>query len=341
MKAALLYGVGDLRVEEVPRPVAGPGEVVIEVRGSGVCPSDIRSFTGAGSSKAPWTPGHEVAGTIVETGPEVDAPWDVAARVVLDWRGVCGGCRQCRRGAANFCEAVIKYPIAGFAQYTKMPVTQLRIIPDEVSFEAASFCEPLACVLNAHRAIPIEPAADVLVLGSGPIGLLHTQVALRRGARVIVADRIPERLKVAGQLGAHDVVQVGDDGGLDEIRKLTDGYGPDALIVTVGAPAAIESAFRMAGKNAVVNLFAGTHPKGSVSLDPDVPHYDQVTINGSHDFSPGDFSTALRMLRFGLVDPALLISHRFPLTAVKDAFEMTMSQKGLKSVITPSEASEK
>ncbi|GAA3646462.1 zinc-dependent dehydrogenase [Nonomuraea antimicrobica] len=339
MKAALLYGVGDLRVEEVPRPVAGPGEVVVEVRGSGVCPSDIRSFTGAAASKAPWTPGHEVAGTIAETGPGVGFPWVAGARVVLDWRGVCGVCRQCRRNAANFCESVVKHPIAGFAQFTKMPVTQLRIVPDEVSFEAASFCEPLACVLNAHRAIPVEPAADVLVLGSGPIGLLHTQVALRRGARVIVADRLPERLAVAERLGAHDVVQVGDDG-LDEVRDLTDGYGPDAVIVTVGAPAAIESALGVAGRNAVVNLFAGTHPKGSVRLNPDVPHYDQVTINGSHDFNPGDFSTALRMLRFGLVDTGPLISHRFPLSAVKEAFEMTMSQKGLKSVITPSEASE-
>jgi L-iditol 2-dehydrogenase len=322
-----------MRVEEVPDPSPKPDEALVRIRASGVCPSDIRSYTGAKAVKEPWTPGHEIAGVIFALGEGTPGPWAVGDRVSVDWRGVCGTCRQCRRGAANFCENVISYPIAGFADFTTMPVQQLRRLPEEVSFEAASFCEPLACVLNAHRSIPIDLGADVLIVGAGPIGLLHTQVAASRGARVIVLDKIAARLGVARSCGAHDVVLAGDDGGAGTVRSLTDGYGPEAVIVTVGIPSVIESALTMAGRNATVNLFAGTHPKGSIALNPDIPHYEQVSINGSHDFSPHDFSTALRLLQFGIVDTAPLVSHRFDLADITEAFETTRSQTGLKSII--------
>ena len=333
MRTARLYAAGDLRVEEVPDPVPGEGEAVVRIHASGVCPSDIRSYTGVKAVKHPWTPGHEIAGVVTALGPQAPAPWAVGDRVAVDWRGVCGRCRQCERGASNFCENVISYPIAGFADFTAMPLRQLRRLPDEVSFEAASFCEPLACVLNAHHAIPVRLGADVLVVGAGPIGLLHTQIAARRGARVIVLDRLAERLDVARRCGAHDVVVAGDDGGAAEVRRLTGGYGPDAVIVTVGIPEVIQTALTMAGRNATVNLFAGTHPKGTIAVNPDIPHYDQVSINGSHDFTPYDFSTALRLLRFGMVDVAPLVSHRFDLADITKAFETTRSQTGLKSLI--------
>lgn len=333
MRAARLYAAGDLRVEQVPDPKPGAGEALVRIHASGVCPSDIRSYTGVKPVRRPWTPGHEIAGVIAELGPDAPEPWAVGDRVAVDWRGVCGRCRQCERGAANFCENVVSYPIAGFADFTAMPLRQLRRLPDEVSFDAASFCEPLACVLNAHHAIPVPLGADVLIVGAGPIGLLHTQVAARRGGRVVVLDRIAERLETARACGAHDVVLAGDDGGAAEVRRLTGGYGPDAVVVTVGIPGVIQTALTMAGRNATVNLFAGTHPKGTIAVNPDIPHYDQVRINGSHDFTPYDFSTALRLLRLGMVDVEPLISHRFDLADITKAFETTRSQAGLKSLI--------
>jgi L-iditol 2-dehydrogenase len=335
VKAALLYGPGDLRVEEVPEPSARAGEAVIAVTSSGVCPSDIRSYVGvvAGKPKPAWTPGHELAGHITALG---DGPTDgfaVGDRVVVDWRGVCGRCHECRRGAANFCENLIKYPVAGFADYTRMPLTQLHKVPAGLSLDAASFCEPLACVVNAHRAIPVPLGSNVLVIGAGPIGLLHTQVAGSRGARVIVADMRTERLAVAGKLGAHDVVDASAGDARQAVLELTEGRGADAVIVTVGVPAVISSAFGMVARNGTVNLFAGTHPKGAIELNPDVPHYDQVAITGSHDFIPNDFATALRLLQFGIVDVEPLISHRFPLASIVEAFETTRDQLGLKSII--------
>lgn len=342
MKAALLYGPGDLRVETVPDPSPDRGEVVVKVTASGVCPSDLRTYTGSSAgTRSPWTPGHEVAGVVTEVGREVSPEFTAGTAVVLDWRGVCGVCRECRRGAANFCESLIKYPIAGFAEYTAMPAAQLRVLPPGLPAEAACFAEPLACVVNAHRAIPLPHLGDdVLVIGSGPIGLLHTQVARARGARVIVADTRADRLETAKRVGAHDVVLVGpvtgaqgDQAEQDTVLELTEGRGADAVIVTVGAPAVITSALGMAARNGTVNLFAGTHPKGIVELNPDVPHYDQVSITGSHDFAPADFTSALRLLRFGMVDTAPLITHRFGLDDVRAAFEATAAQVGLKSII--------
>jgi L-iditol 2-dehydrogenase len=337
VKAARLYGQHDLRIEELPDPQAASGEAVVAIGASGVCPSDIRSYTGTGGAgRDPWTPGHEVAGTITALGDGADDGFVVGDRVVLDWRGVCGRCHECARGAANFCERLVKYPIAGFATATVIPTAQLRHVPDGLSLEAASFCEPLACVVNAHRQLPIMLTSNVLVLGAGPIGLLHTQVARSRGARVIVADLKAARLAVAGRLGAHDLVDASTADTREAVLSLTEGRGADTVIVTVGAPAVISSAFGLVARNGAVNLFAGTHPKGIVELDPDVPHYDQVAITGSHDFIPNDFSTALRLLRFGLVDVAPLISHRFSLDSVVDAFETTRSQVGLKSLIVAS-----
>ncbi|MEO3860004.1 zinc-binding dehydrogenase [Acrocarpospora sp. B8E8] len=331
MKAALLYGHNDLRIEDVSEPRAGTGEAVVAIHASGVCPSDIRSYTGSGAAKrAPWTPGHEVAGVISELGEGPTGGFAEGDRVVLDWRGVCGRCHECTRGAANFCENLVKFPIAGFAEATVLPVTQLRKVPDGLSLEAASFCEPLACVVNAHRQLPMPLTCNVLVIGAGPIGLLHTQVARSRGARVIVADLKPERLETARSLGAHDTIEGSDR---EAILNLTEGRGADVVIVTVGAPAVISAAFELVARNGAVNLFAGTHPKGVVELNPDVPHYDQVAITGSHDFIPHDFATALRLLEFGLVDVAPLISHRFSLDSVADAFETTKQQKGLKSLV--------
>ncbi|WP_061295048.1 alcohol dehydrogenase catalytic domain-containing protein [Herbidospora cretacea] len=339
MRSALLYGHNDLRVEEVADPVAGEGQAVIRIHASGVCPSDIRSYTAATAAKRdPWTPGHEIAGVVTALGSGDTGDLQVGDRVAVDWRGVCGRCHQCARGAANFCENLVKHPIAGFADATVMPVRQLTKLADGVGFEAASFAEPLACVVNAHRALPLPLTENVLVVGAGPIGLLHTQVAGARGGRVIVTDMKTDRLKVASELGAHDVVEAANQ--KEAVLDLTDGRGADVVIVTVGIPAVIEAAFGLVAKNGAVNLFAGTHPKGAIALNPDVPHYDQVAINGSHDFIPNDFATALRLLRFGQVDVAPLISHRFPLDAVAEAFETTKQQLGLKSLVVSEVARE-
>lgn len=337
MKAARLYGPADLRVEEVPDPNLGVGEALIRIDTCGVCPSDVRSYVapkidGSTATRPPWVPGHEVAGTVIAIDGN-STTIEVGTRVAVDWRQVCGWCHFCRRGAQNFCLNLVKLPIAGFSNFTTMPLAELHRIPEGLSQEAASFCEPLACILNAHRGIDIPTGSDVVVIGSGPIGLLHTQVALKRGARVIVIDMRADRLDLALQLGAHAAIDASKHDVEDAVLSLTDGIGAHAVILTVGAPSVIESALRLAAKGGIVNLFAGTHPPSTITLSPDLPHYDQVSLTGSHDYVPGDFSTALRLLTHRIVVTDPLVSRRFALDQIVTAFDTTIKQEGLKSLI--------
>jgi L-iditol 2-dehydrogenase len=337
MKAARLYGVRDLRVEDLADPEPGPGEALIRISSCGVCPSDLRSYLGAGRGMSlPRTPGHEWAGTVIELGEATDdSPIKVGDRVVADWRYVCGHCYECRRGVFNYCENLRRGVRGGFAELGAAPLSQLRIVPDNVSFEEASFSEPLACIVQAHSYTQIALGDDVAIVGAGPIGLLHLQVALHRGARVIVSDPIASRLEKARELGAHDVIDASATNPVDRVKELTAGRGANAVIVAVGAPDPIRQGLEMAAINGWVNLFAGTYPATEIPVDPNLIHYRQLRVTGSHDFTPHHFTTALRLIQFGIVRVKPLISHRFELDDVKDAFETTAGRHGLKSIVFP------
>jgi L-iditol 2-dehydrogenase len=357
MRAARLYGVRDLRVEEVEDPQAGPGEALIRIRACGVCPSDIRSYvgthTGAVGTSLPRTPGHEWAGEVVALGrpgaggegaapdtatgddQDVGSQFEVGDRVVADWRYVCGRCYQCRRGVFNYCERLRRGVRGGFAEYGVAPLSQLRHIPAHISFEEASFCEPLACVVNGNEMTPMRLGDDTVVVGAGPIGLLHLQLARARGARVIVCDPLPSRLETARALGAHDVVAAVGEAAVAQVRALTEGRGADAVIVAVGAAEAVRQGLAMAAINGTVNAFAGIYPASDFPFDPNLVHYRQVRLTGSHDFTPHHFSTALKLIRHGIVDVAPLISHRYDLDGTAEAFELAAGRRGLKAMVEP------
>lgn len=345
MKVARLYGVRDLRVEEAEDPVPGPGEALIRIHACGVCPSDLRSYTGARASSGPThlprTPGHEWTGVVSALGETANASVAESAaikvgdRVVADWRYVCGRCYQCRRGVFNYCENLRRGVRGGFAEYGVAPLSQLRLIPDNVSFEEASFCEPLACVMNGNSAVPMALGDDAVIVGAGPIGLLHLQLARNRGARIIVSDPIAARLEQAMALGAHDVIDASAADPVARVKALTQGRGADAVIVAVGAADAIRQGLEMGAINGRVNFFAGTYPPVDMPMDPNLIHYRQLVVTGSHDFTPHHFTTALKLIQFGIVRVEPLISHRFPLDEVRDAFEVTAGRRGLKSMVLP------
>jgi L-iditol 2-dehydrogenase len=345
MKAARLYGVRDLRVEEVSEPTPGPGEALIQIHACGVCPSDLRTYLaprpGSGGISLPHTPGHEWAGVVVAlgepTGSGVRAGMrpaiEVGQRVVADWRQVCGECYQCRRGVFNYCENLQHGVRGGFAGYGIAPLGQLRAIPDNLSFEEASFSEPLACVIQAHDYTEISLGNDVVIVGAGPIGLLHLQIARQRGARAIVSDPIAARLEKARELGAHDVIDASATDAVTRVKELTEGRGADAVIVAVGGAEPIQQGLDMAAINGWVNAFAGTYPSAEMAVDPNLIHYRQLRFTGSHDFTPHHFTTALKLIQYGIVRVAPLISHRFALDEVREAFETTANRRGLKSMV--------
>jgi L-iditol 2-dehydrogenase len=355
MKAARLYGTRDLRVEQIDDPSPGPGEALIRIEACGVCPSDVRGYTGARhgiGGALPRTPGHEWTGVVEARGPALDegdvgpsvrvdesrggASISVGDRVVADWRYVCGRCYQCRRGVFNYCENLRRAVRGGFAQLGVAPLSQLRRIPDNVSFEEASFTEPLACILNAHSGTRIDVGDDVVIVGTGPIGLLHTQLALRRGGRVIVSDPIAARLETAREFGAHDTIDASAVDPIERVKELTDGRGADCVIAAVGAAEPIRQALQMGAINGRVQLFAGTYPPTELPFDPNLVHYRQLVVTGSHDFTPHHFTTALKLIQHGIIKVAPLISHRFGLDDVQEAFETTASRRGLKSMVLTS-----
>jgi L-iditol 2-dehydrogenase len=340
MRAAMIHGPGELRIDEVPRPEPGPGQVLIRIRACGVCPSDVRSYTGERkSSQYPRGVGHEWCGDVVAVGAdagthEVGGGFAVGDRVAPDWRVVCGRCYYCRRGIFNYCQNLAHGQVrGGFAEYGVAPTTNLRRIPDNVSYHAACFTEPLACCQNGISKNNIRFGDDVVIVGAGQIGLMHLQLARHLGGRVIVCDTLEARLAKAAELGAHAVVNVAAGDAVARVMDLTEGRGANAVVVAVGAPPAIELGLQVAGICASVNLFAGTYPPATLPLDPNLVHYKQLSLVGSHDFTPHDFTTALKLLATGVVKVEPLISHVLPLEETERAFRMVADRQGLKLMV--------
>lgn len=330
---AVLYGPNDIRIEK--RYVScDDDQALIRIRACGVCPTDVRSYTGLRRVGGyPRTLGHEWVGEIVETGKNF-VGYKVGDRVAADWRVVCGNCYFCRRGIFNYCQNTRGEKVrGGFAEYGVAISSNLRLIPDNLSFEEATFAEPLACCINGNRRSNISFGDDVLIIGCGPIGLLHVQLSKRSGARVIACDPIRDRLEKARQLGADDVISPEQGDVRDKIIEMTGGRGVNSVIVAVGSPETAKLAIEVACISGTVNFFAGTYPPGTIELDPNIVHYKELSITGSHDFTPHDFSTALKLIEHGIVNVQTLITHTIPLNEIALAFDTVAQRKGLKVVV--------
>jgi L-iditol 2-dehydrogenase len=258
----------------------------------------------------------------------------VGDRVVPSWRVVCGSCHYCTRGMHNFCENLQRGRVrGGFAEYGVAAASSLLKIPETVSYQQASLCEPVACCINGSLDSDIQFGDDAVVIGAGPIGLIHLQLARHSGARVFVSDLISERLHKAEELGADALIHAAEEDAVERVKELTGGYGADVVIVAVGAPRALKQALDMAGACGTINYFAGTYPPTTLEIDPNLIHYRQIRLTGSHDFTPFHFRTALRFIETGTVQVAPLTSHELPLEQVKQGFDIVADLQGLKVVI--------
>ena len=336
MRAAHLYSVGDLRIEDVERPIiSSDDEVLIRIHACGICPSDLRAYTGLRKPfrPPPYIPGHEWTGRIVAVGEGVEG-LSVGDRVVPSWRVVCGQCYYCIRGRHNCCENLQRGRVrGGFAEYGVAPAESLLKIPEQVSYQEASFCEPVACCINGSLDSNIGFGDDVVILGAGPIGLIHLQLAQHAGGRVFVSDLIPERLEKAMELGADGVIQASQEDAVQRVKDLTRGYGANVIVVAVGAPSALRQGLEMVAMGGTVNYFAGTYPPTTLDIDPNLIHYREIRLTGSHDFTPYHFRTALRFIETRTVKVEPLISHSLGLEQVKEGFDIVAKREGLKVVI--------
>ncbi|MGJ6961700.1 zinc-dependent dehydrogenase [Streptosporangium sp. G11] len=343
MKVARFYAPGDIRVEEAPEPVTGPGEIKIRVRNCSTCGTDAKILKhGHHHIRPPRVMGHEIAGEVVEA---VDAGgWAPGDRVQVIAAIPCGTCEECRRGRMTVCpnqESMGYHYDGGFAEYMIIPAKVLAVdgvnrVPDEIGFAEASVAEPLACVLNGQELARVGEGDDVVIMGSGPIGCLHVRLARARGAaRVFLVDINAARLEMAARLVHPDAVVHGEDV-VEQVLKLTDGRGADVVITAAASGAAQEQALRMAARQGRISFFGGL-PKDNpiIRCDSNLVHYRELTIVGANGSSPAHNARALRLIADGSVPVADLITHRLPLAEVLEGIDIVSRGEAIKVTIEP------
>lgn len=343
MLAARLYGKQDLRVEQVPIPHAGPGELLLRVRAAAVCGTDLRMYQNGAKGvdeSHPLVPGHEFAGEIEELGEGVTG-WQIGQPVSVAPNIGCGTCPQCVAGHQHHCktmQALGVHQDGGFAEYVRIPAAAVRMgnvtpIPAGLSFEAAAACEALSCVYSAYERYRITPGDCMVIIGAGAIGLMHAMLGLLSGAGlVIMNDLSPQRLEQCTQIESR-LVPVADN--LEaEVLRLTHNEGADVVITACAAPAAQQAAFGLGALDGRICFFGGL-PKNKqvVSLDTNVIHYRQLTVFGTTRASLSQYRHALNLLGRGLLKIDPILTHRFQLDDIGQAFENTAGSVGLKQVI--------
>jgi L-iditol 2-dehydrogenase len=345
--AAVYHGPNDMRLEQVPEPSVGPGDLLVKVSAAGICGTDLRIVRGD-HRKLPVgairIPGHEVVGTIEKVGAEVKAL--AVGQVVFIAPNIgCGHCRQCVLGSTNLCENLEAVGITldgGFAEFMRVPaaaVLQGNVMPlnQDVDPAAAAMIEPFACVLRGQDAIQIHPGEVILVMGAGPIGVMHVKLARLRGVgRILVSEPVQRRAAQVSRMGADRVVNPAEEDLAAIVAEETRGQGADVVIVAAPVHSAQESALHLAGVGGRI-LFFGGLPKDrpKIAFDSNLVHYKELVVTGTTACSTGDCLRATEIVNSGQVDLSDVVSHRFPLAAAADAFAAAESRDSLKVILEP------
>ena len=336
----MYYNNQDVRLEEMPVPAVGPGELLLRVEASGLCGSDVMEWYRV--EKAPLVLGHEVAGAVAQVGEGVERHKE-GDRVVVTHHVPCNACRYCLSGHHTVCDTLrqTSFDPGGFAEYLRVPAINVDRgvfpVPPEVSFEEASFAEPLACVLRGQKRANLQPGQSVLVLGSGLAGMLHINLARALGAgRIVATDMIDYRLEAALRFGA-DVAFSGKEDVPARLRQANDGRLADLVIVCTGAPPALLQALQSVDRGGTVLFFAPTEPGVSVPVSVnDVFFRNDVTLTTTYAGSPADLATALELIGTGRVRVGDMISHRLGLAEAGLGFNLTAeAQSSLKVIVQP------
>jgi L-iditol 2-dehydrogenase len=350
MQAVVYRGVNDLRVETVPVPAIGPGELLVKIATCGVCGTDLKKIH-TGSHSAPRIFGHEMAGTIVKVGQGV-TQYALGQRVMVHHHVPCGECYYCRKQTFAQCLVYKKVGATagfepsggGFAEYIRVMdwiVAHGGVvrIPDGVPFEQASFIEPLNTVLKGVKLLNLAADETVLVIGQGPIGLMLAALSRRTGARVLTSDFYPERHAIAAKFGLHEPIHAGTENVIERVKAATEGRGADAVILAVGSNALIQTAMDVVRHGGKVMLFAQTQ-HGEATFDPGAVCMDEKTLLGSYSASTAILGEVTDLVFGGYrngFDLTQLISHRFPLDQAAKAIEVASHPQGdsMKIMIEP------
>ena len=335
MRAAVYRGINDVRVETVPVPKIGAGEILIKVASCGICGTDLKKIH-TGSHSAPRIFGHETAGTVVATGAGVRNV-SIGERVMVFHHVPCGNCYYCRKRTYAQCPVYKPAGVTagfepsggGFAEYVRVMDWIVRDggvirIPDGIPFEQAIFVEPVNTVLKGVKTLNLEPDETVLVIGQGPIGILLATLAARTGATVLTSDLYPERHAIAAEFGLRHPIHAGSEDVAGRAREATEGRGADTVILAVGVNALIRTAMDAVRPGGKVLLFAQTQHGESI-FDPGAVCMDEKFLLGSYSSSIDILEEVAALVFDGYrngFDLTRLISHRFPLDQAVEAIHL-------------------
>ncbi|WHH57320.1 zinc-dependent dehydrogenase [Petroclostridium sp. X23] len=345
MKAVVLYGANDFKTVEVDKPVINKDEVLLKVKASAICGTDLRILEGKKTKdvRYPSTIGHEMSGVLEEIGADVKE-FAVGDRVSIAPVIPCHGCYYCLSGRENACQnrVAIGYQFdGGFAEYVRIPAIAIKYghvvkLADHVSFEEGALAEPLSCCINGIKKAGITLNDRVLIVGAGPIGLMHLQLAKSAGAsKIIVSEPIDSRRAMAKKFGADIIVNPATEDLKDIVMQHTDGYGVDKIIMAIGVPAIVNDTLKLARKGGTINLFAGFAGTGECTIEANVIHYNEINVNGTTAFTRLDYLSAVSLIAAGKVNVKDLVSHVYKIDDFTKAYETCKSGEGVKVLIEP------
>ena len=345
MLAIRFHKPGEARAEQVPIPEPGPGELVVKSSVALTCGTDVKMFRrGHPLAKPPQIMGHEFAGYVSAVGAGVE-DFKVGMKVAAANSAPCNRCFYCLMHQPNLCEhlneSIIGFSWPGaYAEYVRIPERIVRQntfqIPDGVALEHVASLEPLACVVHGWDLVDSIPGGTAIIVGGGPIGLLHAQLARLHGAKkVALSDVVPERLRQAEKIGVDATLNPIKDNLMDHVLKFTEGKGADIVVEAVGRDETWESAPGLARKGGTVLLFGGCPSGTSVSFNTEKIHYGELRIQGAFHHTPSAVERAFRLIVSGQVSIKLLISHELPLQKAEEALQLMGSGKALKVALRP------
>lgn len=339
MKVAMYYNNNDVRLEEMPIPTIGDAEILVKVRASGICGSDVMEWYRI--KKAPKVLGHEIAGEIVKVGKYVKK-YKVGDRVFVSHHVPCDTCRFCKNNQQTLCHTLHTtnfYP-GGFAEYLRVPEINVKngvfVLPKQMTYDEGVFIEPLACVIRGLRTAGLKPEQTVLVIGSGISGLLQIKLAKAWGARRILATDLEEyRLAAAKRFGADAVIHAKENIP-EQVKNNNDGRLADLVVLSTGAVPAVQQALQSVESGGTILFFAPTQP----GVDIPFPLFElwnkQVTMVSTYAGSPEDITKAIDLMSSKKVHVVDMISHKLPLSEAARGFQLVAKAKdSIKVILEP------
>lgn len=342
MRVGIYYSNKDVRVEEMPVPQIGADELLVKVLASGICGSDVMEWYR--KKKAPLVLGHEIAGVIAEAGKNV-SKYKVGERVFVSHHVPCNTCRYCLDGNHTVCETLHTtnfYP-GGFAEYIRVPALNVDrgvfTLPDNMTFAAGTFIEPLACVWRGQKLVGVMPEHTVLILGGGLSGLLHLMLAKSLGAhKIVVTDISRERLEKAKEFGAIATISAKEDVPA-RLREINGGRLADIVIVCTGALPAFQQALNCLDRAGTLLCFAPTDPGVTIPVPVQEFWRNSIRILHSYGASPADLQEALALIAGKAVPVEKMITHELPLEEIGKGFKLAAEAKNcLKVIINPEQS---